>query len=193
MKFLNFLMPMTVLICLIACTPQGSDSTSDPDPTSITPPLKEVVPEIATTQPDPTAETPLEDDVTSDDEAVTGSTSPAEVDLSQVTSQPVTEASPQIAPQPGVPDPKAAVAHEVSQDLAARLEADVSDVNVVGVEAVEWPDSSLGCPAPDMMYVSVITPGYLVTLELSNEQYRYHTDLLGNHVLCGEDDQPVSQ
>lgn len=191
MKNLKVLFPVTLLICLIACTPQESGSVSNPTSTSITPALKEVVPETASPQPDPTAEMPLEDDVTTDDDIETGSASPAEVDLSQVTSQPAAEASPQVAPQPGVPDPQAAVAHEVSQDLAARLGADVGDVAVVSVEDIEWPDSSLGCPEPGIMYVSVVTPGYLVTLELSGGQHSYHTDLEGNYVLCGDDGQPI--
>ena len=35
---------------------------------------------------------------------------------------------------------------------------------VDSARAVQWPDSSLGCPQPGMMYTQIITPGYRVTL-----------------------------
>ncbi len=40
-----------------------------------------------------------------------------------------------------------------------------ADLTVAAMEAVDWPDSSLGCPEPGMMYMQVITPGYRITLE----------------------------
>ena len=199
MKVLKILIPITALIFLVACTTGGDEPAFEPESISTTPPLQEVTPENPTTLPDPTSapqpdntsqpESPPGDDGSGTE---TGSVSPAEVDLSQVTSQPPTNATPQEAPQPGVPDPKSAAAHQVSQDLAARLGIDVGDVTTVSVEDVEWSDSSLGCPAPGMMYLTVITPGYLITLEGSGAQYTYHTDQRGNYVLCGDDGQPVA-
>ena len=40
----------------------------------------------------------------------------------------------------------------------------VAELTLTKIAAVEWPDSSLGCPQPDMMYMQVITPGYQMTL-----------------------------
>lgn len=40
----------------------------------------------------------------------------------------------------------------------------VAELTVTKIEAIEWPDSSLGCPEPDTMYMQVITPGYQITL-----------------------------
>ena len=47
-------------------------------------------------------------------------------------------------------------------DLSKRTGLPKSDIKVVSVEAVQWPDTSLGCPQPDMMYAEVVTPGYRI-------------------------------
>jgi hypothetical protein len=57
-------------------------------------------------------------------------------------------------------------------------------VTLVASEATEWPDSGLGCPSPDALYLTVITPGYRITLEAEGQTYVYHTDRLENVVLC---------
>ncbi|MBX2998921.1 MAG: hypothetical protein KF893_10460 [Caldilineaceae bacterium] len=63
------------------------------------------------------------------------------------------------------------------------------DITVVSVEAVEWPDGSLGCPQPGMMYGQVVTPGYLIILEAAGESYPFHTgrNPEGQLVLCTEE------
>ena len=68
--------------------------------------------------------------------------------------------------------------------IAADLGVPPESVQVVTMESREWPDSSLGCPQPDMLYAQVITPGYLVLVEVSGEQIEYHTDELGTIVRC---------
>jgi len=78
-------------------------------------------------------------------------------------------------------------------DLARRLEISVSEILVISVEAVDWPDTSLGCPEPGMMYAQVITPGYLIVLEAAGQTYEYHTDRSDQVVLCqtnGENQPP---
>jgi len=60
-------------------------------------------------------------------------------------------------------------------------------ISLVSMEAVEWSDSSLGCPQEGFMYAQVITPGYLIVLEADGKQFEYHTDQQGNSaVLCEE-------
>jgi hypothetical protein len=59
-------------------------------------------------------------------------------------------------------------------DLAQRLSIPETEIKVVSVESVEWPDASMGCPQPGMMYAQVISPGYLVILEAGGRSYRYH-------------------
>ena len=65
-------------------------------------------------------------------------------------------------------------------DLA--LEALGREVNLTKLEltrqrvyAVEWPDSSLGCPQQGRSYLQVITPGYLVSLTANLNKARKAT------------------
>ena len=60
-------------------------------------------------------------------------------------------------------------------DLSKRTGIPKSDIKVVSVEAVEWPDASVGCPQPDKMYAQVVTPGYLIILEAGGQTYEYHS------------------
>lgn len=69
-------------------------------------------------------------------------------------------------------------------DLAARLNVPSNDIEVVRVEAVEWSDTSLGCPQPGMVYAQVITPGFRLVLEAEGQKYEYHTDGERTVVLC---------
>lgn len=70
------------------------------------------------------------------------------------------------------------------QRLAAELGGEPDDITLVHVEAVEWPDSSLGCPQPGMFYLQVITLGYRLILEHNGTQYIYHTDRGRRVVRC---------
>ena len=60
--------------------------------------------------------------------------------------------------------------------LADELGVLAVDVQVVAVEQVTWPDSSLGLPQPGEAYLTVLTPGYRVQLSVAGEQFVYHTD-----------------
>ncbi len=68
--------------------------------------------------------------------------------------------------------------------IAADLDVPPTSLQVVTVEPHDWPDSSLGCPQPDMLYAQVITPGYVIVVEVSGERFEYHTDERGNIVRC---------
>jgi len=106
-------------------------------------------------------------------EAVT----PAVVDLRRITPEPPLEkATPRVIPGPGIPNPSAAASNRAAVNLAGELELDVENVEVLSVEAVEWSDSSLGCPKPGQNYMSVITPGFRVILMANGQQYEYHTN-----------------
>lgn len=70
-------------------------------------------------------------------------------------------------------------------DLVRRFGPSALGATVVQAEAVEWPDASLGCPAPGMMYAQVVTPGYQVVLQSGGQTFAYHGDRSGNMKLCG--------
>ena len=120
------------------------------------------------------------------DPVVTSVAPSGSVDLSQLTPEPVVEGEGEliIQPAPGVPDPKAKMVQFASQELAERLGIDISEVTLVEAVALDWNDSSLGCPDPDYFYAAVITPGYQITLQAEGQTFVYHTDQVQNAVLC---------
>jgi hypothetical protein len=59
-------------------------------------------------------------------------------------------------------------------DLSERLCVGLSKIAVQSVEAVEFPDTSLGVPEPDRMYAQVIMAGYIIRLVVDNTVYEYH-------------------
>jgi len=78
------------------------------------------------------------------------------------------------------PDPIAAEFIEgARKDLASRLGIPPDTIVLVRSEAVEWPDSSLGCPEPGQEYAQVVTSGYRIVLAVEETYYEYHTDFDG--------------
>ena len=69
-------------------------------------------------------------------------------------------------------------------DLSEQTGLPADQITLVSIEAVEWRDSSLGCPEEGFMYAQVITPGYKIVLEAAGQEYIYHTDQGPNAVLC---------
>ena len=76
-------------------------------------------------------------------------------------------------------------------DLAGQLGIAAEAITVRSVEAVEWPDASLGCPKPGMMYAQVITPGYRIVLEANGQSYEYHAGRSGRAYAASRE-APVS-
>jgi hypothetical protein len=84
-----------------------------------------------------------------------------------------------------MPEPEQQRAEQAARRVvAAETGAAPQEISVVSIEEREWSDSSLGCPAPGMMYTQVITPGYMVVLEAGGERHTVHTDRSGRAVLC---------
>ena len=63
--------------------------------------------------------------------------------------------------------------------LADKLGIDEAEVSLVNIEAVDWPNTSLGVPEPGKMYAQVIVPGYKVILSAAGTEYEYHAGKLG--------------
>jgi hypothetical protein len=71
---------------------------------------------------------------------------------------------------------KTTVVQAAKKDLARRLNVRQESIELAGaIEDVTWPDTSLGCPEPGMMYAQVLTPGYRFKLESGGKPYDYHT------------------
>jgi hypothetical protein len=80
------------------------------------------------------------------------------------------------AGQPAVIDPalRPIVAAAVI-DLARRLNIDQGSITVLEGRAVVWPDGSLGCPRPGMVYPQVQQDGALIRLSAQGREFRYHS------------------
>ena len=76
-------------------------------------------------------------------------------------------------------------------DLTQRLSISENEIILVKARDVVWPDSSLGCPQPGMMYAEVLTPGYLILLEATGQKYEYHAGKSSDIFLCEKPTPPV--
>jgi hypothetical protein len=82
-------------------------------------------------------------------------------------------------------DPEARAAVQLAiEDLVQRFATERRAIHVLRAAAVEWSDTSLGCPEEGMMYAQVITPGFLILLAAEGKLYEYHTDRGNYAVLC---------
>ena len=88
-----------------------------------------------------------------------------------------------------LPTPPVALQDAAVTHLAAELGISPEQVIVLSSKALEWPDASLGCPQPGMMYAQVVTPGYWFLLQAEGQEYKVHTDQTGQRaIIC----QPAS-
>ena len=76
-------------------------------------------------------------------------------------------------------------------DLANRLAVSTNEISLMEATSVIWPDSSLGCPQEGMLYMQVLTPGYLILLEHSGNTFEYHAGSRDSLVTCDNPSPPV--
>lgn len=69
-------------------------------------------------------------------------------------------------------------------DLAKRLRIPEATIKVLEARAVVWPDASLGCPQPGMMYIQIPFEGGLIRLEAGSQEYNYHSGGKEGLFLC---------
>ena len=72
------------------------------------------------------------------------------------------------------------------EDLAQRESIPPADIEVVSVEEVVWPDTSMGCPHPDMRYRQVPQDGARIILRAGGSQRVYHSGGSRAPFLCGQ-------
>ena len=58
------------------------------------------------------------------------------------------------------------------------------ELEVVSAAAVTWPDGSLGCPKPDVVYTQAPVPGYRVVIQAGGSLLNYHANEKGRVFLC---------
>lgn len=73
---------------------------------------------------------------------------------------------------------------QAKEDLAQRLSISVSQISFVKATEVVWPDASLGCPQPDMLYKQVPEDGALIVLKAQRKTFEYHSGGTRGLFLC---------
>jgi hypothetical protein len=63
---------------------------------------------------------------------------------------------------------------QARDDLVKQLSLNADQIEVVDVSSVTWPDASLGCPQPGMVYAQVMVDGVLIRFRANNQVYEYH-------------------
>ncbi len=95
-----------------------------------------------------------------------------------------------VAPVPAdaaSPAPLQAVVDRARAQAAEEAGAVAAQLTVVAAQAVTWPDGSLGCPQPGVMYTQALVPGYRVVLALGQRQWVFHANARGSLVRCPPD------
>ncbi len=69
-------------------------------------------------------------------------------------------------------------------DAANRSTTARADIQVTSAEPVTWPDGSLGCPKPGMLYTQALVAGYRIVLQAGDLVVNYHAAARGKPVFC---------
>ena len=69
-------------------------------------------------------------------------------------------------------------------DAANRSTTARADIKVTSAEGVTWPDGSLGCPKPGMMYTQALVAGYRIVLQADEQTLNYHAMSRGRPLFC---------
>jgi hypothetical protein len=69
-------------------------------------------------------------------------------------------------------------------DLADRLKVPAGEIAVLSAQPVVWPDGSLGCPQPGMVYPQVQVDGARIELAVRARMYAYHCGGSRGPFLC---------
>ena len=129
-------------------------------------------------------------------------------DPSALTPSTPNENGPLSTPSPGIPkqeddmprDPPlsiptnpglSALTESAKADLAQRLSVPASQIKVKESKETFWSDASLGCPQPGIAYAQIPTPGYLMILVHSGNEFEYHVDIHGNIHYCANPTPPA--
>lgn len=94
--------------------------------------------------------------------------------------EPRSESTPQVRYDPALE----ALVEQAREDLAQRLNISNDQITLLEANTVVWPDASLGCPQPDMVYQQIPLEGVLILLKVGEHEYEYHSGGSQNLFLC---------
>ena len=80
-----------------------------------------------------------------------------------------------MAPSPAIDPALQTLVDQAVADLATRLKIDASKISTLSAQAMSWPDGSIGCPQPGMVYTQVMVDGALIHLSVNGTAYSYHS------------------
>ena len=89
-----------------------------------------------------------------------------------ITEEATMSTTPALAGAPALADSQPV--RQAIADLARTLALDTAAIEVVEASPVVWPDGSLGCPEPGMMYTQVTVEGIRIILRAQGQEYNYH-------------------
>jgi hypothetical protein len=90
---------------------------------------------------------------------------------------------PDKGPAATLSDAERGVAQLAIDALAGELDVEKDRIQIDTIRAVNWPDSSLGCPQPGRAYLQVVTPGHKVTLRADGRVHVVH-EAKGRAFVC---------
>ena len=71
------------------------------------------------------------------------------------------------------------VALNVQNIISETMGVAAENIQIKNVEQMDWPDGCLGLPEGDEACVEAITPGWLLTFDIDNQEYKYRVDQSG--------------
>lgn len=71
------------------------------------------------------------------------------------------------------------VALNVQNFISQNLGVPVENIEITNVEQMDWPNGCLGLPEGDEACIEAITPGWLLTFNIDDQEYRYRVDATG--------------
>ena len=84
-----------------------------------------------------------------------------------------------------------ALIERAKADLAQRLSIPAFQIKAIETKEVFWPDASLGCPQPGIIYAQTPILGYLIILVHAGNEFEYHVDIHGNTLYCENPTPPI--
>ena len=85
----------------------------------------------------------------------------------------------------GQDDADAKAVRLATRTLSEHLGVSEQAISLDEVIAVDWRDSSLGCPEPGRIYAPVVMSGYRVTLGVEDDEHTYRVHVAGTRaVVC---------
>ncbi len=86
-----------------------------------------------------------------------------------------------------------ALVTQAREDLAERLTVTLDRIELLEAREVTWPDSSIGCPKPNLSYLQVLQDGALIRLREGDKTYQYHSGADKPPFFCENPSKPTSE